>query len=362
MADNRTEKATPRQREKAQEKGQILRSRDLVSTLTLLSVVFLLAWRPDLWIGRWQSYFVRVLNASVSGDWTQYTPVLAWTTLTVAQWVAPIFAVALFVAVAGTLGQGGLIIASDALTPDVQRLNPVRNVQQLFSLAGFSRVLRSLLPSGAILYLALRLILNDAAVILHSARLHSRAGLALIGQLCFDLAWQSGLVLFAWSGVDFLLQRQTYEKSLRMTKQEVRQENKDNEGSPQIKGRIRRLRREMLRRSLNKDVQRATAVITNPTHYAVALEYRPGTMVAPVVVTKGRNLIALKIKELARWHEIPIVENPPLAQALYKAVEVGQMIPPKLYAAVAEILAFLYRAQSRMHSASGPTPSNVGAR
>jgi len=362
MADNRTEKATPRQREKAQEKGQILRSRDLVSTLTLLSVVFLLAWRPDLWIGRWQSFFSRALNASVTSDWTQYSPVLAWTTLAVAQWVAPIFAVALFVAVTATLGQGGLIIASDALTPDIQRLNPVRNVQQLFSLAGFSRVLRSLLPSGAILYLALRLILNEAPLILHSARLHSRAGLALIGRLCFDLAWQSGLVLFVWSGVDFLLQRQTFEKSLRMTKQEVRQENKDNDGSPQIKGRIRRLRREMLRRSLNKDVQRATAVITNPIHYAVALEYRPATMVAPVVVTKGRNLIALKIKELARWHEIPIVENPPLAQALYKAVEVGQMIPPKLYAAVAEILAFLYRAQSRMHSPPGPKPSNAGAR
>ena len=362
MADNRTEKATPRRREKAQEKGQILRSRDLVSTMTLLSVVFMLAWHPELWIGRWQSYFVRVLNASIASDWTEYSPVLAWTALTAAQWVAPIFAVALGVAVAGTLAQGGLIIAAEALVPDVERLNPVRNIQQLFSLAGLSRVLRSFLPSGAILYLALRLIVNEAPIILHSARLHSRASLALMGRLCFDIAWQSGLVLFVWSGVDYLFQRQTFEKSLRMTKQEVRQENKDTEGSPQIKGRIRRLRREILRRSLNKDVQRATAVVTNPTHYAVALEYRPATMAAPVVVTKGRNLIALKIKELARWHEIPIVENPPLAQALYKAAEVGQMIPPKLYAAVAEILAFLYRAQSRMHSPSGPTASNAGAR
>jgi len=106
-----------------------------------------------------------------------------------------------------------------------------------------------------------------------------------------------------------------------------------------------------VRRSLQKNMQRATAVITNPVRYAVALEYRPATMTAPVVVAKGQNLIALKIKELARWNDIPIVENPPLAQALYKATEVGQMIPPKLYAAVAEILAFLYRAQMRMRSA-----------
>ena len=166
--------------------------------------------------------------------------------------------------------------------------------------------------------------------------------------MLFALAWQSGLVLLAWSAVDYILQRQTFEKSLRMTKQEVRQENKDNEGNPQVKGRIKRLRREIMRQLAAENVQRATAVITNPTHYAVALEYRPATMAAPVVVAKGRNLIAVKIKELARWHEVPIVENPPLAQALYKAAEVDQMIPPNLYAAVAEILAFLYRAQTRM--------------
>jgi len=146
-----------------------------------------------------------------------------------------------------------------------------------------------------------------------------------------------------------------------MTKQEVRQENKDNEGSPQVKSRIKRLRRELMRRSLQKNMLRATAVITNPTHYAVALEYRPATMAAPVVA-KGRNLIAIKIKELARWNEVPIVENPPLAQALYKAAEVDQMIPPNLYAAVAEIPAFLYRAQMRMNAASRRTPAAAGAR
>jgi len=355
VADNRTEQATPRRRQKAQEKGQVLRSRDLVSTLTLLTVVFLLAWHPAAWIGRWQGYFSRVLSASVTGDWSDHVPVFGWTALTVALWVGPIFAAAFAVAIAGTLSQGGMVFASEALAPDWQRLNPANNVKQLFSFAGFGRVLRSIVPTGVMLYLALRLILNNGPVILHSSRLHSRASLALLGQLSFALAWQCGLVLLAWSGVDYLMQRQTYESSLRMTKQEVKQEAKDTEGNPQIKGRIRRLRRELLRRSLNKDVQHATAVITNPTHYAIALEYRPATMAAPVVVAKGRNLIAQKIKELARWHEIPIVENPPLAQALYKAAEVGQMIPPKLFAAVAEILAFLYRAQMRMQSQRNAT-------
>jgi flagellar biosynthetic protein FlhB len=147
-----------------------------------------------------------------------------------------------------------------------------------------------------------------------------------------------------------------------MTKQEVRQESKDTDGNPQTRGRLRRLRRELLRKSLQKDIKRATAVITNPTHYAVAIEYRPETMAAPVVVAKGRNLIAQKIKELARWHEVPIVENPPLAQALFKAAQVGQMIPPQLYAAVAEILAFLYRAQMRMKTQFQPAQPGIATR
>jgi flagellar biosynthetic protein FlhB len=348
LADNRTERATPRRRQKARESGQVLRSRDLVSTITLLAVILVLAWNPTRWIGKWQAYFAHSLDASLRGDWTDHAPVIGWTALTVAQWIAPIFAVAFCVAIAGTLAQGGLVISTEALAPNWSRLNPVSHVQQLFSLASVSRVLRSLLPATAILYLALRLIHNNAAIVLHSSRLPTRSALALMGKMCFDLAWQSGMILFAWSGIDYLLQKQTYENSLRMTKQEVRQENKDAEGNPQIKGRIRKLRREIFRRSLQKDIQKATAVITNPTHYAVALEYRPATMAAPVVVAKGRNLIAQKIKELARWHEVPIVENPLLAQALYKTADVGQMIPPKLYAAVAEILAFMFRAQMRM--------------
>jgi flagellar biosynthesis protein FlhB len=361
MADNRTEQATPKKRQTAREKGQLLRSRDLISALTLLAVIFVLAWSPEMWIGRWRSYFANVMQIGAWKDSTDIS-IIQWTSLVVARWLTPILGIAFAAAVSATLAQGGVVISTEALAPNWSRLNPARNIQQLFSLAGFSRILRSLLPAGVMFYLAVRIIVNDAGGVVHSARLPSRAALALLGQMVFRLAWQSGLVLLVWAGVDYLLQRFSYEKSLRMTKQEVRQENKDNEGNPQVKGRMRRLRRELLRRSLNKDVQRATAVISNPTHFAVALEYRPSTMIAPVVVAKGRNLIALKIKELARWHEVPIVENPPLAQALYKAADVGQVIPPKLYAAVAEILAFLYRTQLRLQGKTWNAASTAGAR
>ena len=363
MPDDRTERATPKRRTTAAEEGQVLRSRDLVSTLTLLAVIFVFAAHPAIWLGRWQTYFSRVLDASVHGDRFEQLQLFGWTTLAVAQWIAPLFGVAFITAVASTLAQGGIIISPKALTPKFTRLNPVSNLQNLFTLATISRVLRSLLPSAVILYLAMRLMFEQAPMVLHAARLPARGTLAILGHICYTLAWQSGCVLLVWSALDYILQRQTFEKSLRMTKQEVRREHKDNEGNPLIKNKIRRLRREAMRRSLQKSMQRATAVITNPTHYAVALEYRPATMAAPVVVAKGRNFLAQKIKELARWNEVPIIENPPLAQALFMAAEVDQMIPPNLYAAVAEILAFLYRAQMRMQAAArrGPSagPSNV---
>jgi flagellar biosynthetic protein FlhB len=161
----------------------------------------------------------------------------------------------------------------------------------------------------------------------------------------FEISWKGALVFALWSGVDLLFARLNFERQLRMTRQEVREDFKEMEGHPAIRGRIRRLQREMRRRRMMRDVARATVVVTNPNEYAVALEYKPETMAAPVVMAKGRNLLAQKIKREARWHGIPLVENPPLAQALYRATQVGQAIPAKLYTAVAEILAFIYRTQ-----------------
>jgi flagellar biosynthesis protein FlhB len=250
LPDNRTERATPKRRTKAVEAGQVLRSRDLVSAVTLLAVILVLAWRPPMWIGRWQTYFARVLDSGIHSDWAGGgAPALGWTILAVAHWLGPIFAVAFAAAIASTFAQGGFHFSVRALSPNWTRLHPVSNTQRLFTLAVLSRLLRSLLPAGVIFYLAFRLLLNDAGVLLHAAHLPPRAALALLGHLAYTLAWQSGMVLLAWSAVDYVLQRRTFEKSLRMTKQEVRQEGKDNAGSPLAKGRIKRLHREIVRRA-----------------------------------------------------------------------------------------------------------------
>ena len=348
MAENRSEQATQYRKAKAREKGQVVRSRDLAMALTLLATIMALSWQPWLWIGRWRGLFERLLSVGSSGEIGLGTPIFSWTLLTVAQWVLPVLTLAFAVSLVTHSAQGGFVFVTESLKPNWGRLNPANNVKGLFSPAGLSRLLKSLAPFTAILILAVNILDRSFPKIAHAARLDPHEILYQLGSLLFELAWKFGLVLLAWAGFDYFLQNRNYERSLRMTKQEVKQERKDLDGNPQIRGRMRRLRRQMMRKIMAKDVQRATAVITNPTHYAVAIEYRPETMSAPVVVAKGRNLFAERIKQIARFHEIPIVENRILAQALYKSTEVGQSIPPKLYAAVAEILAFLYRAQSRM--------------
>jgi flagellar biosynthesis protein FlhB len=346
--ENKSEKATGRRKNEARKKGQVSRSRDLVTALTLIAVTLMLAWQPQLWVGRWRGLLERLLVTSNSSEIGLGTPIFSWTALSVVQWVAPILFLALGVAVLSNAAQGGLVFSTEAFKPNWARLNPASNIGQLFSFAGLSRLLRSLIPSTAILYLSVSLLQRSVPEIVHVSRFGPRALMAELGSLLFELAWKCGLVMLAWSGGDFFFQRWNYERSLMMTKQEVKQESKDTDGNPQVRSRMRRMRRAFMRRLMAKDVARATAVVTNPTHFAVALEYRPETMAAPVVVAKGRNLLAERIKKIARFHEIPIIENPPLAQALFKATEVGQSIPPNLYAAVAEILAFLYRTKMRM--------------
>lgn len=350
--DNKSEKATVRQKQRARTRGQVARSRDLVSALSVLSVTTTLLFVSRMWIGMWHDFLVRVLEAGSHAGAGVGSSVFSWTAIVVARGIAPILLLAFVISILSATVQGGFVFAPEAFTPKLDRLNPVANLGQIFSISGLSRLLRSLIPGSGIVWISYSIIHRELPEIAHIAQLGSARILARIAALWFELSWKCGLLLLAWSAADYGLQRWNHERSLRMTKQEVKEEAKDTDGNPATRGRRRNLRRALLRKILAKEVARATAVVTNPTHYAVALEYRPESMPAPVVVAKGRNLLAARIRELARHHEVPIIENPPLAQALYKMTKVGQSIPPQLYTAVAEILAFLYRAQRRMQGAN----------
>lgn len=352
-SDNRTEKATPRRKQKAREKGQIARSRDLTASLSLLAVIFTLSWLASDFPGQWGGFLHDSLDAAVQYDLSTPNHLFASVGMVALRWAAPLMLVAWVASVSAMVAQGGFVFSSEAFSPNWSRLNPANNIKNIFSVAGASRMLKTLLPFGVIVYLVVGLLIRSWPELAQTSQRGVRSLLALAFSLVFEVAWKATLVMLAWSGFDYFLQRMNFERSLRMTKEEVRQEAKDTDGNPQVRSRIRKLRRDLRRRWKLKDVKRANVVVTNPEHFAVALEYKPESMKAPVVIAKGRNLLAQRIKHFALWHDVPIIENRPLAQALYKTVEVGESIPANLYTAVAEILAFIYRAQARTTSVAG---------
>jgi flagellar biosynthetic protein FlhB len=353
MAEGKTEKASPRRRQKAREQGQVARSRDLTSGLGAMTAVVFCAWQLPAFTDAWRGLLRGGLEMAAT-----HTEQLAppWRSgLWVFGGVAVAAGAGWLVATLGGLAQGGMVFAPSALAPNWQRLDPASHVEQLFSLSALSRLLKSLLPTAVVVYFALGVLARDWRLLPALLRATRTGLMGFATSRMFEVAWKGSLVLLLWAGADYLLERQRHENELKMSKQEQKDEFKEMEGHPAVKQRIRRLQRQSRRRRMLRDVERAAVVITNPTEYAIALEYRV-EMDAPVVIAKGRNLIAAQIREIARWKGIPLVENAPLAHALYRTVEVGQSIPAQLYTVVAEILAAIWRAQAKASPASTGQP------
>jgi flagellar biosynthesis protein FlhB len=342
MAEKGTEQATELRRKKARERGDSVRSRELLSAAAMLCGVLALGAFARSFVASWERSYTLCLEQMARGEVTAETVIdmvrrqLAPALLPVGMVMAASFAGAL--ATGGAQG-GGIGVHPNALAVKFSKLNPVTNLGNLFSLRAAARIVKSLVPAAAMLafgWVALRgLMLGSPA--LSTYRL-STMFLVAYG-LLLDAAWVS----LAWSGLDYVVEWRRWSERLKMTKQELREEMKEAGGNPQIKGRIRQIQRAMRRRRVKADMARASVLITNPTHYAVALAFDVETMQAPTVLAKGRDLQAAEMREEARWAGVPIVENPPLARSLYRAVEAGQSIPFELYQAVAGILAFLYR-------------------
>jgi len=343
--DNRTEKATPRRRQKARERGQVARSRELSSSLALAAGVLSLAYRLPGSIRQFGRFLERWLASAPNRQALPVSAALTDAGALLWSWCAPLMLGAFAVAAAASLAQGGPVVAAEALAPQWGRLNPANKLSELMSVQSAAALLKSLLPAGAVCYLSFAVLARDWGQLLGSGRTTPQATAHWLGRHLVEIGWKSALVMVAWSGLDYLVQRYRHEQRLRMSKQEVREEFRENEGDPAIKGKIRRLQRQVRRARMLRDLPKAAVVVTNPSEYAVALEYVPERMAVPVVVAKGRHLLAREIKNLAQWHGIPMVENPRVARALYRTVEIGQGIPSRLYAAVAEILAFIYRVQ-----------------
>lgn len=347
---NQTEQATPRRRQKAREKGQVARSRDLIGAASGISATFVLASMLPAFPHAWRVLLRDCLNGAISNRMSMATasPVLNHFAL-----FAPIMAalaVAWVVALGSAVAQGGLVFAPASLMPAAARISPVTRLGQLFSVSALRGLIKSLLPAAVVASLAFSSLRRDWSAFMSLSARSSHAVLGFAAARLFEVGWKAALVLLCWAMLDYMFERQHLSSELKMSRQELVDEYKESEGNPVIKARIRRLRRQLGRRKMLEDTKRAAVVITNPTEYAIALEYRPD-MPAPIMVAKGRNLFAAQIKEIARWEGIPMVENVPLAHALYRTIEVGQSIPPNLYAVIAEILAAIYRAEARAAAA-----------
>jgi len=344
-SDNRTEQATPRRRQKARERGQVARSRELSSSLALAAAVLLLAYRLPGSVQQFGRFLAKWLEFASGSGALPVSAALMDAGALVVNWCAPLMLGVLATAVAASLAQGGPVVAAGALAPQWSRLSPGHKLRELISAQAVASLLKSLLPAAAVCYLGFAALARDWGQLVTSGHTTLPTSAQWLGRHLLEIGWKSALVMVGWSGLDYLVQRYRHEQHLRMTKQEVREEFRENEGDPAIKGKIRRLQRQVRRSRMLRDLPKAAVVVTNPSEYAVALEYAPERMAVPVVIAKGRHLLAREIKNLAQWHGIPMVENPKIARALYRTVEIGQGIPSRLYAAVAEILAFIYRVQ-----------------
>src|SRR5215469_14279146 len=344
MAGDRTEQATQHRREKARKDGDVLHSRELTSASGTLAGVVALGLLGGSALIAWRGAFAAFLDLGAPSHWepNELAPtiiVLRRLGLAVLGPVALVMAAVAAGALAVAITQtGGVNVHPGAAGFKLSRINPLDNIKNLFSLRAAGRLGKSLLPAGLLAVFAVQRIARQLAI-----PPFSTARLEVLGLDVFGLLQAAAWLLFAWAAVDYLLEWQSRESRLKMSREDLREEYKDTEGSPQIRSRIRGLQRQMRRRRVKADVSRAAVVLTNPTHYAVALGFDFATMDTPKVLAKGRNLLAEEIKAEARWAGVPIIENPPLARSLYRTVEVGQGIPVDLYAAVAAILAYLYR-------------------
>ena len=344
MPGDRTEQATQHRRDQARKEGDVLHSRELSAAAGTLAGVMVLGALGSRMLIVWRTSFAGFLDLGSPAHWEPATiaPTLfALRRLTVgiagpvAVMMAAVAAAALGV---GVLQTGGISFFAGAIGFKPDRINPVSNIKNLFSLRAGARLAKSLIPAAALAIFAVQRIGRQLAL-----PPFSTARLEMLGADVFGLLVAASWLLFGWSAIDYVVEWQSRESRLKMSREDMRQEMKQTEGNPQIKGRIRNLQRQARRKRVKADVSKAAVILTNPTHYAVALGFDFATMEAPKLLAKGRNLLAEEIKAEGRWAGVPIVENPPLARSLYRTVEVGQAIPVDLYAAVAAILAYLYR-------------------
>jgi flagellar biosynthetic protein FlhB len=350
-SDNKSEKPTRRRLEKARKKGQVARSREVSSAAVFFGslLVFFFFGRSVLQIFQSEMCYLLDFHMIPELTVTELWGIIKGIGVRTGMVWGPILLSIMVFSIFGNILQGGLVFSTEPLGIKFNKLNPQNGLKRVFSKNGIVQLIKSIVVVAAVAYISYGIISDHLPLYPRLVLMDTGKLFYWIFTISFKIFIRVAVLLIILAAADYAFQKYRYTEQLKMTKQEVKEEYKETEGDPVTKGRIRRIQREMARRRMMADIPDSDVVITNPTHYAVALSYKMESMDAPIVVAKGVGFLALKIKELAQEHGVPLVENKPLAQTLYKSVEIGDSIPASLYKAVAEILAYVYKAKNALY-------------
>jgi len=342
----KTEQPTARRREESLDKGQVAKSQELNSVAVLIAAM--LAFKATSGIfGKTISNFVsstyhqsslmEITIQSIPSQVIDFMMVFGTAVL-------PILGIVLFAALVSNIAQIGFVFAKKALIPDFKKISPASGIKRMFSLRSLVDLLKGILKIVILALISYAVITKHMESFLFLPHKSAPEIIGVLSSVLIELTFKIALALLVMAVADFAYQKYEHEKGLKMTKQEVRDENKQSEGNPEVKSKIKSLQMQQVRQRMMNDVPEATVVVTNPTHIAVALKYSPeNSSDAPKIVAMGKNKIAERIKEIARDNGIPVIENKPLARSLFKSCEVGTEIPAAFYQAVAEILSQIYK-------------------
>ena len=351
FSEEKTEKATPKRRREVREKGQVAKSREIVSAILLLSMFWsikllskYLYKNLSIVFNKFFTTFILSEDLNINGS---LKSVLHYSIGTYMRVIAPILLIAAVASLVPNFLQVGFLFTLKPLMPNLNKINPVEGFKRLFSKNSIVELLKTILKILLIGYFIFDFFRDNYLSIPKLLSMELNSSVIFIGNAIISIGIRASMVLLVISLFDYGYQIWEFEKNIKMSKQEIKEEYKQTEGNPQIKSKIKERQRQLSLRRMMAEVPKADVIITNPTHLAIAIKYDASIAEAPYVLAKGKGLIAQRIKDSADKNVIPIVENKPLAQALYNSVDIGQQIPEEMYQAVAEILAFVYGTMNR---------------
>lgn len=346
----RTEEATQQRREDFRKRGQVAQTRELASVFVLLGSA-LIFWGLGRFCLKQVSELLMYclgpeLITAVKSQ--SYAPLMLFMAKKILFVSTPIVGMLLLLSIISTVVQVGFLYNEEVLEFDLEKINPINGLKRLFSMRALVEGLKSCIKLTLVVAVVYSLVKDEVRLLPQLTFWSVEQILSYAGSLTVKLLGGLGVFMAMIAAADYFFQRWDLEKQMRMTKQEIKEEHKSREGDPMIKARIRRIQREMASKRMMKDVPKADVIVTNPTHIACALIYDPKTMPAPRLVAKGSGLIAEKIKEIARENGVPVLENKPLARAMFKSLKIGQFVPRELFTAVAQVLSYVYRLKRKV--------------